>query len=595
MSAASAVSSFVHEAYPPHVLREYALLADGERGALLGPRGDIAWMCVPTWDSPAVFAALIGGAGVYAISPVGRYVWGGYYEEGTLIWHSRWVTATGVVECREALAYPAHPHHAVLLRRVMAVDGDAEVDVVLSPHAEYGTAPLHRVRKENHCWAADSGGLKLRWIGASDARPVGRGADRRLALRARVAAGEHRDFILELSDKKLPAELPEVDELWRQTERAWRDAVPEIQDCLAPRDTRHSYAVLRGLTSGNGGMVAAATTSLPERAEAGRNYDYRYVWIRDQCYAGRAVSVAGPDPLLDDAVRFVSARLLADGDQMAPAYTARGGRVPDQRQLGIPGYPGGHDIVGNWVNGQFQLDAFGEALLLLADAARYERLDAEGWHAAEIAAAAITRRWSEPDAGIWEIEPKPWTHSRLIAAAGLRAIAGFDPKGNGGDWLALADHILADTAAQATAAGGHWQRAPDDPKLDAALLMPALRGAVSADDPRTQATLEAYRESLTRDGYAYRFRHDTRPLGDAEGAFLLCGFLMALASHQQGDQLEALGWYERTRTACGPPQIFSEEYDVGEHQMRGNLPQAFVHALMVEASVRLHGAAPRKA
>jgi alpha,alpha-trehalase len=582
----------VNARYPPHVLSQYALLADGERGAVIGPRGDVSWMCVPHWDSPAVFAGLVGGAGVYAISPAERHVPGGYYEAGTLIWHSRWITTAGIIECREALAYPADPHRAVLLRRVYGVNGDAAVEVSLSPHAEYGAAALRPVRRQDDCWVADTGGLRLRWSGAAEARPVGRGPDRRLELTAQIPAGTYRDFVLEISDQKLPDALPDPDELWRQTASAWQAAVPEFPDCLTPRDTRQSYAVLRGLTSREGGMVAAATTSLPERAEAGRNYDYRYVWIRDQCYAGRAVSVERPDPLLDDAVRFVTHRLLEHGDRMAPAYTITGERVPDQRQLGLDGYPGGYDIVGNWVNGQFQLDAFGESLLLLATAARHDRLDSEGRNAAEVAAETIAKRWTEPDAGIWEIEPQAWTHSRLTAVAGLRALAGMDPTGKGGDWLKLADRILADTAAHATAPGGHWQRSPDDAGLDAALLLPPLRGALPADDPRTVATLAAYRDALTRDGYAYRFRQDDRPLGDAEGSFLLCGFVMALATHQQGNELEALGWFERTRLACGPPHLFSEEFDISQHQLRGNLPQAFVHALMVEASIRLSRGLP---
>ena len=133
-------------------------------------------------------------------------------------------------------------------------------------------------------------------------------------------------------------------------------------------------------------MVAAATTSLPERAEEGRNYDYRYVWIRDQCYAGQAVARAGAYPLLDDAVGFVSRQLLAHGPDLKPASTTTGGPVPDERRLNLPGYPGGWDRVGNWVNKQFQLDAFGEALLLFASAADHDRLDAEGWRAVEIAA-----------------------------------------------------------------------------------------------------------------------------------------------------------------------------------------------------------------
>ena len=153
--------------------------------------------------------------------------------------------------------------------------------------------------------------------------------------------------------------------------------------------------------------------------------------------------------------------------------------------------------------------------------------------------------------------------------------------------------IVAETAADATHPAGHWQRSPDDPGLDAALLFPALRGAVAADDPRSVATVKAYARSLTIDGYAYRFRHDERPLGQAEGSFTLCGFLMALATHQQGDRGPAQSWWERTRASCGPPILYSEEYDTDQSQMRGNLPQAFVHALMLEVAATLGGTAQR--
>ena len=574
--------------YPPHVLHEYALLADGERGAVLGPRGDIVWMCAPRWDSDAVFSSLIGGSGAYAITPADTYVWGGYYEPGSLIWRSRWVTTSTIIECREALAYPADPHRLILLRRVIAVDGDAHVQVTLSPHSNFGNDALLGLRQSAGVWTARTGPLNIRWTGAAQAHPVGTRSRRRLTFDCTVPAGEHRDFVLEVSDHSMPSGLPSPCRLWEATETAWQAAVPAVTDALAPADTRHSYAVLQGLTSRGGGMVAAATTSLPERAEAGRNYDYRYVWIRDQCYAGQAVAAGGPHPLLDDAVSYVGARLLEHGDRMAPAYTTTGARVPDQRHLRLPGYPGGSDIVGNWVNQQFQLDAFGEALLLFAAAAGHDRLDTDGWKAAETAVVAITGRWTEPDAGIWEIDNRPWTHSRLTAAAGLRAIAATHPaRDRTGEWLSLADAIVADTARRATAPAGHWRRSPDDGGLDAALLLPGLRGAVPADDPRTIATLAAYTRDLTQDGYAYRFRQDARPLGEAEGAFLLCGFLMALATNQQVDQLAARGWFERTRAACGPPQLLSEEYDAAQHQMRGNLPQAFVHALMIESSIRL--------
>ena len=434
-------------------------------------------------------------------------------------------------------------------------------------------------------WTAATGGLYLRWTGAAAATT--RRHRQELWLQLQLEPGQQHDLVLEISERPFSAEPIDAGLAWRTTETAWQQAVPPTAVLDQP-DLRHSYAVLQGLTSTGGGMVAAATTSLPERAEAGRNYDYRYVWIRDQCYAGQAVATAGAHPLLDAAVGFVADRLLEHGDELAPAYTTTGAPVPNQRHLNLPGYPGGYDIVGNWVNQQFQLDAFGEALLLFAAAAGQDRLDSRHWRAAEAAAGAITRRWSEPDAGIWEIDNRAWTHSRLTAVAGLRAIAAAGPTaGPRTEWLVLADRIEAHTSATALHRDGFWQRSPDDSGLDAALLLPALRGAVAADDPRSIATFQAYLRELTRDGYAYRFRHDNRPLPEAEGSFLLCGFLVAMTHDQQGNSVQARRWYEITRAACGPPQLFSEEYDAQQHQMRGNLPQAFVHALHIEASIRL--------
>jgi GH15 family glucan-1,4-alpha-glucosidase len=347
--------------------------------------------------------------------------------------------------------------------------------------------------------------------------------------------------------------------------------------------------VLAGLTSSGGGMVAAATMSLPERSKAGRNYDYRYVWIRDQCYTGQAVAADGPHRLLDDAVSFVAERILADGPDLRPAYTVACGPVPGEESLThLSGYPGGADKLGNWVNRQFQLDALGEALQLFAAAAGHDHLDTVHWQAVEAAVKAIETRWSEPDAGVWELDNHHWAHSRLMCVAGLRSIAaaGAAPAQAAG-WETLADTILADVAADSVHPSGRWQRAPDDPRVDAALLLAPVRGAVPATDARSLATLEAIAADLSSDGYLYRYRHDQRPLQEAEGAFVLCGFLMALAAHQLGRTSEAIGWFERNRAACGPPALFTEEFDTHQHQLRGNLPQAFVHAVMFESAARL--------
>jgi hypothetical protein len=581
--------------FPPRVLREYALLADGERGALIGPHGDIAWMCAPRWDSAAVFSTLIGGGGIYAVTPADvRHVWGGYYEPGSLIWRDRWITTGGMVECREALAFPGDTDRVVLLRRIIGCRGAARVRLLLAPRAEFGRHGASQLHSEDGIWTGRSGPLRFRWAGGFHAHPArpthGRGE--LLVGELTIDEGQQHDLVLELSEHALPGQPPNADIAWEATAAAWQRVMPELNHTIAPRDAGHAYAVLRGLTSSHGGMVAAATLGLPERAHTNQNYDYRYSWIRDQSYAGMGAAAAGAIDLLDSAVTFVGARLLDDGPNLKPAYTVAGEPVPGEETLDLPGYPGGADKVGNWVNQQFQLDAFGEALQLLAQAAQAERLDADGWRAVQAAIGAIEKHWHEPEAGIWEIDNRNWTQSRLACVAGLRAIAEV---GTGPDIAActgLADAILAETATTGLHPQGYWQRSPQLAGVDASLLLPPIRGALPHSDPRTRATLAAVNEQLTDDGFVYRFRHDERDLGDAEGAFLLCGFMMALAEHHQGQSPRAMRWFERNRAACGPPGLLSEEYDVTQRQLRGNLPQAFAHALLLECAATLTGVPP---
>ena len=584
----------------PRVLREYALVADGERGALIGPDGSVGWLCAPRWDSPAVFSGLLGGGGRYTVTPADRWhVWGGYYEDGTLIWRSRWVGGWRT-ECREALAMPADPRRAVLLRRIVAVDGAAKVNVFLDPRAGFGrgrVTGLSRHGDANHgnVWTGRSGSLWFRWTGAARARPVDGG----LGMTVRLAEGEEHDLVLEVADHEFTDEAPDAGQLWAATEEAWSQVAPGCADLIAVADARHAYAVLRGLTSASGAMVAAATTSLPERLEAGRNYDYRYAWIRDQCYAGLAVAAHGPHPMLASSVRFVTERLLADGPGLMPAYAVDGRPIGDERPLRLRGYPGGSAQTGNWVRKQFQLDAFGEALSLYAAAAGHDMLGEEDWHAAAVAAGAVEQRWQEPDAGIWELDDRRWAHSRLACVSGLRAIAGAAGRGpailgaaggrgqrQAARWSSLADAIAA-SLSDCVHSSGRWQRAPDDERVDAALLLTVIRGGTGLADPRNTATIEAVRAELSADGFVYRFRHDARPLHEAEGAFTLCGFWMALAEHGYGNPVAAAHWFERNRAACGPAALYTEEYDVHQRQLRGNLPQAFVHAGMLECAVTL--------
>jgi GH15 family glucan-1,4-alpha-glucosidase len=244
-------------------------------------------------------------------------------------------------------------------------------------------------------------------------------------------------------------------------------------------------------------------------------------------------------------------------------------------------------VVGNWVRGQTQLDVFGELLLMYERAAALDRLDGEGWRAVEALVQHIETCWDEPDAGIWELDNHWWTHSRLSCVAGLKAIAQHAPRRQASHWQELATRILHHTTQRCLAPDGSWQRAQDVPGPGAALLLPPVRGALPADDPRTQRTLEVVRRDLVEDGYLYRFFDgddgDDR-LGVSQGAFTMCGLMMALALHQQGDDVEAVRWFERNRATYGPPGLYAEEYDVQQRQLRGNLPQAFVHAMLLETA-----------
>ncbi len=587
-SAGATIETGRPDALPAHVLREYALVADGERGALCGPRGDFSWLCAPRWHDDAVFSQLVGGSGLYAVTPRDTYVWAGSYDDGTLVWGHQWVTPGAVIECRDALAQPADRERVVVLRRLNAGQGTLRVRVRLDVRARFGVDPMTDLHRDEHgVWTGRSGALGFRWQGAAEARPDSTGV---LVMDVDLPEGAGRDLVLEIADagSLRSAPLPDAGAAWQATERWWTHAVPRFPSSAAPRDTRQAYAIMRGLTSSTGAMVAAATTSLPERANARRNYDYRYAWIRDQCIAGTAVAADGPHPLMTSAARFVGQALREHGRHLAPAYTVDGGVVPKEQLIDVAGYPGADELVrGNWVTDQFQLDTLGEALQLFAACARHDALDDHGEAAARTAVDVMIQRWNEPDAGIWEIQPDWWAHSRLACVGGLRVAAAAGIGGRPDDLERLAGTILDETRRRCAHPSGRWQRSPHHHDADASLLLPVVRGATPADDRLHLGTLAEVLARLCDDGYVYRYAVDDVPPGTAEGAFLLCGFIVSLAELQQGDVTSAFRFFERNRSAAGSPGLLTEEVDVKQRQLRGNLPQAFVHALLLETSVRL--------
>jgi alpha,alpha-trehalase len=568
-------------------IRDFAFIADGNRGALIGPNGDVSWMCFPGWSDPAVFAKLLDPKGIFDIYPVDHFVTGGHYEESSLIWHSRWVTHHAILESRDALAYPSTPERAILLRRVVALEGGGDVVIEFAPAADYGRRALKGWRRNGDVFVARAGALATRLVVPSSVEVISSSGADGLAFHLKVMPGECFDFVAEFSSGATNSDGPlDAEELWHATEATWRGSVPPCTGVTAAPDVRRSLAVLRGMTGDHGGTVAAATTSLPERDGSDRNYDYRFCWVRDTCYVGQAgAAIAGGEAILDDAVRWVGNRLREAGTHTSPAYLGNGDPIFPPEKLNLPGYPGGTDVVGNRVREQFQLDLFGDSLLLFARAASAGRLDLEGWRAAEIALDAIEQHWDEPEAGIWELQPNRWTQSRLICVAGLRAISYSDaPAAWSARAFSLADHLLDQTNATSLHPSGRWQRAPNDDRVDAALLLAEIRGALLPSDPRSAMTRDCIAQELVKDHYLYRYKDPGDELGDGEGAFLICNFWMALAQFGAGASVESARWFERGRSAMSTTGLFSEEFDTGQHQLRGNLPQAFVHATLVEAA-----------
>ncbi|MDI5910417.1 trehalase-like domain-containing protein, partial [Streptomyces sp. 12257] len=228
--------------FPPHALHDYALPADGERGAVIGPDGAIGWLCAPTWQDEAVFSDLVGGGACTPSLPPAGTFFGGYYEEGTLIWRSRWVTDEGIVECREALAFPGDPDRLVLLRQLRAVDGPARLSVVLDPHSGYGTTAVESARRSGDgVWELRTGSHRLRWQGA----PQAVAGERGLTADLELEPGERHELVLECAVSPPPADLPKPEQAWAATEAAWHETVPALDDTVAPRDARRAYAVLR--------------------------------------------------------------------------------------------------------------------------------------------------------------------------------------------------------------------------------------------------------------------------------------------------------------------------------------------------------------
>ncbi len=587
-------------------IADYALLSDCRSAALVHRAGSVDWLCSPRFDGPSIFARLLDeDAGHWAIGLPDATAVRRRYLEGTLVLETVFESASGRLTLTDALAVgPNERGHElgerspqVLLRRAECTAGTVDVQVEYAPRPDYGRVRPELRSAPDGVLASGSPTLRL-WA------PPLAVADGVAGARLRLRAGESRGFALQYGPVDGAAETwdeARIADRLKKTIDAWRSWSDQHQAYQGPwRDLVHlSGRVLQGLTyQPTGAIVAAPTTSLPEAVGAGRNWDYRYTWVRDASMTLEALWVAACP---DEARRFfdflagAARRQLEDGGDLQIMFGVGGERDLTERELPhLRGWRGSRPVrIGNGAWTQRQLDVYGELL------GAVHRLREQVGALAPATAGFLTavadtalRRWRQPDNGIWEIrdEPRHFVHSKLQCWVALdRAIELAGPLGADAAtvkrWEAGRDEIRRAILEQGWSdrAGAFTQTFGGD-ALDASTLLLPIVGFLPASDPRVRATVHAIADRLADPrGLIYRYRSDDG-LAGKEGSFLLCTFWLAHALALGGEVERARETFGRAAAFVNDLGLMAEEVDGNTGELLGNFPQAFSHVGLVTAA-----------
>ncbi len=592
-------------------LEDYALLSDRHGAALVAREGAVDWLCLPRFDSPAVFSALLDeDAGSWLLRPVGGTPVSRRYLAGTMVLETTFRAPDGVLTLTDALAtgHDDDPHRLgasaphLLVRRATCTEGSVELTLDLRPRPEYGlVVPLMTVGDGG---AVVRGGPDRLTLSAPCPLEVASGA---VSATVRLTAGESHCFGLHRGALAGPGprmwSQEELAEALEATTGAWRTWSDAHQAYEGPwRDlVHHSGRVLQALSyQPSGAIVAAATTSLPEEAGGVRNWDYRYSWVRDAAMTMDALWVAACPDEAGEFFGFVSSAAASGwaGSHLQIMYGVGGEHDLTEREL--PHLSGWRDSrpvrVGNDAWRQPQLDVYGE---LLETAARFEDQLAGAGAAQRMFLAGLADtaadRWERPDHGIWEIrgEPKHFLHSKLMCWVALdravrlaaRLAAGEEQAAG---WRAERDRIRAviEERGWSTEAGAFTQ-AFGETALDASALMLPISGFLPADDPRVLATIDEVAAGLTdARGVVHRYRTGAGSdgLAGGEGGFLLCTFWLAQAQAMAGRTARARATLDRAAGYANDVGLLAEQVDPADGRMLGNFPQAFSHIGLVSAA-----------
>ena len=589
------------------LIEDYGLIGDLQTAALVSRHGCIDWLCVPRFDSGAIFAGLLGDAenGHWTLQPEGDFHSPGRrYRGDTLVLETELETADGVARLIDFM--PPRDADPAVVRVVEGVRGSVRMRMELALRFDYGAiVPWVRNVEGTLVGIAGPDAVSLR-------TPVElEGRDMRTYASFEVSEGDRIPFVLTWfpSNKPLPEPVDAEDAL-TETVAYWQEWA---QRCTMAgkwrQDVVRSLLTLKALTfAPTGGIVAAPTTSLPEVLGGVRNWDYRYCWLRDATLTLLALVRAG---YVDEAGAWRDWLLRAiagDPDDLQIMYGVAGERRLTELELPwLAGYESSRPVrIGNGASDQRQLDVYGEVVDALYQARRQGLAPSDdAWRLTRKLLEWLESGWREPDEGIWEVRGprRHFTHSKVMAWVAFdRAVKTIERFGREGplDRLRAArDDVRAEVLrAGYDAERGSFVQFYGSDRLDASLLLIPLVGFLPATDERVVGTVEAIQRELVRDGFVERYRADQENVGvdglpPGEGVFLPCSFWLVAVLAQQGRRDEALELFERLLSLRNDLGLISEEYNPETRRLVGNFPQAFTHLALVETAFTL-GKKPRR-
>jgi len=579
-------------------IEDYALIGDCETAALVNRTGSIDWLCFPRFDSPACFAALLGGPehGRWLLAPAGQpRAVRRRYREGTLVLETEFETAEGVVAVIDCM--PVRSGVPDVFRVVEGRRGRVPMRTELTIRFDYGSLIPWVRRTEDGLTAI--GGADL--IRVRTPVPL-RGENFHTMGEFTVLPGQHIPFTLEWQRSYQPSAAGvDPERSIAATERWWREWSDRCAYQGPYRDAVvRSLITLKALTyRPSGGLLAAATTSLPERLGGVRNWDYRFCWLRDATFTLYALMLGGYTQEASDWREWLLRAVAGEPSQAQILYGVAGERLVPEWEIGwLPGYAGSTPVrVGNAAASQFQLDVYGEVMDALHTARRLGvPPDENAWHVQRRMVEYVERAWWEPDEGIWEVRGprRHFTHSKVMAWVALdravKAVERFGLEGPVDRWRTARDQIHADVCAKGYDPEiGAFVQFYGGRLLDASLLMIPLVGFLSADDPRMRGTVKAIEERLTTDGFVARYPTvpEVDGLPPGEGAFLPCSFWLADNLALQGRHDEARALFERLLAVRNDVGLLAEEYEPRTRRLLGNFPQAMSHMALINAAANL--------